>query len=122
MNKIGEFLAQLFLARDIAHRAHWLTSVEARHEALGGFYEAITDATDTFAEAWMGEFGQKVPGFNIESDYESSKEVTVALREILSSIRVMRDLVVGGSRPLNNLADEIESEFLAVLYKLEQLY
>lgn len=122
MNKIGELLAKLFLARDIAHRAHWLASVEARHEALGGFYEAISGLTDSFAEAWMGEFRQKVPGFNIESDYSPDVDVVEALRDCLYSFRTMRDIVTGSSRPLANIADEIEGEFLTLFYKLEQLY
>lgn len=121
MNKIGDFLAALFLARDIAHRAHWLASTEARHEALGDFYEDIASITDEFAEVWMGEYRRKVPAFNIESDYNGDADPVDLLRDQLHALRSMRGLVCGGSRPLENLADTIEEKFLKLLYKLEQL-
>ena len=121
MNKIEFLLSQLILAADIARRAHWRTGVEATHEALGDFYDAVASKTDKFAESWMGEFQQKIPAFNIESDFDSEKDIAQALREILTSVRAVRDLVTGSSRPLINIMDEVEGEFIHTLYKLEQL-
>lgn len=121
MNKIEFLLSQLGLAASIARRAHWRTGVEATHEALGEFYDEVVEKTDKFAECWMGEFQQKVPPFNIESDFDPEKDVAQALREILNSIRAVRDLVTGSSRPLMNLMDDIEAQFIHSLYKIEQL-
>lgn len=54
---IGQFIAVLFLARDLAHRAHLRTTGPgsfAAHEALGEFYPAVVDLADTLTEAYQG--------------------------------------------------------------------
>ena len=39
---------------------HWGTSSYAEHVALGGLYDAISDATDKIAEALMGAQGKRL--------------------------------------------------------------
>lgn len=54
---IGQFIAVLFLARDLAHRAHLRTTGPgsfAAHEALGDFYPAVVDLADRLAETYQG--------------------------------------------------------------------
>lgn len=54
---IGQFIAVLFLARDLAHRAHLRTKGPgsfAAHEALGEFYPAVVDLADRLAETYQG--------------------------------------------------------------------
>lgn len=54
---IGQFIAVLFLARDLAHRAHLRTTGPgsfAAHEALGEFYPAVVDLADRLAETYQG--------------------------------------------------------------------
>jgi hypothetical protein len=43
---MGEFIAQLFLTRELAHRYHLSTKSYAQHKALGNFYEDLLDLTD----------------------------------------------------------------------------
>lgn len=54
---IGQFIAVLFLARDLAHRAHLRTTGPgsfSAHEALGDFYPAIIELADRLAETYQG--------------------------------------------------------------------
>lgn len=44
---IAQFIAILFLSRDIAHREHLRTKSYAQHGALGDFYDAIIGLTDS---------------------------------------------------------------------------
>jgi hypothetical protein len=54
---IGQFIAVLFLARDIAHREHLRTQGPGsgwRHDALGDFYPAVVDLADRLTEVYQG--------------------------------------------------------------------
>ena len=37
---------------------HWQTKGFARHNAFGGFYDALDELIDTFVEAAMGKYGR----------------------------------------------------------------
>lgn len=50
-------IAQLFAARDIAHRLHLKTQSFAAHLALGDLYSALIEHADQIAEAWQGKYG-----------------------------------------------------------------
>lgn len=55
-----QLIATLFLARELAHREHLRVTgagSDARHRALGDFYDSIVEAADTIAEAYQGRFG-----------------------------------------------------------------
>ena len=48
-------IAHLFLARELAHREHLRTTgvgSDARHRALGDFYDEIVEAADKIAEGY----------------------------------------------------------------------
>ena len=54
---IGQFIAVLFLARDLAHRAHLRTTGPgslAAHDALGDFYPAVVELADRLTETYQG--------------------------------------------------------------------
>lgn len=53
----GQFIAVLFLARDLAHRAHLRTTGPgslAAHDALGDFYPAVVELADRLTETYQG--------------------------------------------------------------------
>ena len=50
----GDFIGQLFLARDVAHSVHLNTRSYAKHKALNEFYTKVVELADTFAEAYQG--------------------------------------------------------------------
>ena len=54
---MGQLAAVLFLARDLAHRAHLRTTGPgsfAAHDALGDFYPAVIDLADSLIETYQG--------------------------------------------------------------------
>ena len=54
---MNEFIATLFLARELAHRYHLSTKSYSQHKALQNFYEDILDLTDDLAEMTQGAHG-----------------------------------------------------------------
>lgn len=50
-------IAQLFQARDIAHRLHLNTRSFAAHMALGELYGALVELADDLAESYQGKYG-----------------------------------------------------------------
>lgn len=53
----GELVMRCFNARTAAHIMHLSTRSYATHKALNDFYDEIVDLTDTFAEAYQGDYG-----------------------------------------------------------------
>lgn len=54
---IGQFIAVLFLARDLAHREHLRTQGPGsgwKHDALGAFYPAVVGFADKLTEVYQG--------------------------------------------------------------------
>ena len=50
-------IAQLFAARDIAHRLHLRTRSFAAHIALNELYDALLESADEIAETYQGAHG-----------------------------------------------------------------
>lgn len=116
---IGQFIAVLFLARDIAHREHLRTKSYAQHMALGEFYPAIIDLADSLAESYQGRKGiVDVPLL----DNEFPGEIIKSMQAQLAWIEKNRDGAVGkDDRALQNIVDEIVGLYLSTLYKLKNL-
>lgn len=115
-----EFIGLLFASRDVAHKAHLNTSSFAAHMALGGFYDAVIDLADKFAESYMGRTGKKIG--DIPTMQSPAKgDPAAILRRHLDVIEDIRDFVDAKDTALNNIVDEIVDLYLSTLYKLEQL-
>lgn len=114
-SNISEFLAVLFHSRDVAHKAHLNTDSYAQHVALGDFYDSIIELADKFAENWMGANGKKVG--NIPMIQAVDADILKALKVHLDVIQKSRDFVEDDSS-LQNIIDEIISEYRKVIYKL----
>ena len=119
----GQFVAVLFLARDLAHREHLKVSGPgsfARHSALGNFYSAVVDFADKFTESYQGRTRRilDIPLLDNEfpGDIESSM---VAQLEWLEGNRYKA--LPKEDTPLQNLIDEIVLLYLSTIYKLEFL-
>lgn len=114
------FLATLFLSRDLAHSDHWRTESYAQHMALGDFYDGIVGLADTLAEMYMGRNGVLDPIPLLESEDEESAEAT--LRAHLKIVEDTRyDVVSKSDTALQNVIDEIVGLYLQTLYKLNRL-
>lgn len=116
---IGQFIAVLFLARELAHREHLRTNSYAQHMALGDFYEGVLGLTDSLAEAYQGRNGIiDIPLL----DNEFPGPVIQSMQAQLAWIEKNRDAAVGkDERALQNIVDEIVNLYLSTLYKLKHL-
>jgi len=120
---IGQFIAVLFLARDIAHREHLRVSGRssyAKHQALGAFYAEVIGLADLLAEAYQGRHGIiKNIAF---LDNEFPGEIVTSLKNQLKYLEANRYKAVSkDDTALQNIIDEIVSLYLSTLYKLQNL-
>lgn len=118
---IGEFIATLFLARDVAHREHLRTKSYSQHKALGHFYEDIAGLADKLTEAYQGRHGiiKEIP---ILTEKEKYKEPIYCIAEKLDYIEKNRyKCIPKEDSALQNIIDEVVGEFLSLIYKLENL-
>jgi len=116
---IGQFIAVLFLARDLAHREHLRTQSYAQHMALGDFYKEIIELVDSLAEGYQGRRGIiDIPLL----DNEFPGEIIESMEAQLAWLEKNRDAAVGkDDRALQNIVDEIVGLYLSTLYKLKNL-
>lgn len=120
---IGQFIALLFLARDLAHREHLRVSGPgsyAKHVALGDFYAAVIELADTLAEAYQGRHGiiKDIP--LLENEY--GNDIVVALKSQLAWLEDHRFKAIDkDDTPLQNIVDEVVAQYLSTLYKLQNL-
>ena len=118
---ISEFIATLFLARDVAHREHLRTKSYSQHKALGHFYEDIAELADKLTEAYQGRHGiiKEIPLLTEEETY---KEPLYCIADKLRYIETNRyKAIPKDDTALQNIVDEIVGEFLSLVYKLENL-
>lgn len=116
---IGQFIALLFLARDLAHRDHLRTSSYAQHVALGDFYKEVIELADSLAEAYQGRKGIiEIP--LLENEFPA--DIIESMQAQLAWLEKNRDVAVGkDERAMQNIVDEIVALYLATLYKLTNL-
>lgn len=120
---IGQFIALLFLARDLAHREHFRVTgpgSDAKHRALGEFYEKIIPLADKLVEAYQGRNGiiQDMP--LLENEY--GDDIVVVLERQLAWLEANRYKAVRKEdTALQNMIDEIVAQYLTTLYKLKNL-
>lgn len=120
---IAQYIAVLFLARDIAHREHLRVTGRgsyAKHQALGAFYESIIELADSLAEAYQGRNGiiKDIP--LLENEFPG--EIVTSIKNQLKWLEANRyKAVTKDETALQNIIDEIVSLYLSTLYKLQNL-
>lgn len=115
---MGEFIALLFMARDITHREHLKTRSYAAHMALGAFYPAIIEFADSLAEAYQGCEGKLIQIPYVKNTATGS--VDSILKSHLEWIEKNRKKLSDESS-IQNIIDEIVSLYQSTLYKLKFL-
>lgn len=118
---IDNFIATLFLARDVAHREHLRTKSYSQHKALGHFYEDIAEIADKLTEAYQGRYGiiENIPILTEDKKY---KEPLYCIADKLAYIEKNRyKCIPKEDTALQNIVDEAVGEFLSLIYKLENL-
>lgn len=126
---MGELIALLFLARDLAHRAHLKVSgpgAYAAHVALGDFYEGILAHADAIAEAYQGQFDVllDIPLLEGElpSGFASGGQFVPVLREHLEWLAANRYSACPREQTaIQNIIDEAVSLYQSTIYKLTRL-
>lgn len=123
MKKAGLYVAHLFLARDMAHRAHLRATGPgsyAAHEALGAFYEEVIPLADRFAEACQGEYNELLEIPLLDNEYTG--DIADVLEQIKAWIQDNQDEIVNkDQRALHNIIDEAVALLQSTLYKLRFL-
>jgi Family of unknown function (DUF5856) len=117
---MNEFIATLFLTRELAHRYHLSTKSYSQHKALQNFYENLLDLTDDLAEMTQGAHGLlNIPILTEKSGY---KEPLYCIAEKLKYVETNRYKAYSKEdTALQNKIDEIVETFLRTIYKLENL-
>ena len=123
MKEAGQFVALLFLARDMAHRAHLKATGPdsfAAHMALGNFYEGLVERADAFAEAYQGRYNELLDIPLLENEYAG--EIADVLEQQMAWIEDSREQICKRNETaLHNLIDEAVSLYQSTLYKLRFL-
>jgi hypothetical protein len=117
---MNEFIATLFLTRELAHRYHLSTKSYSQHKALQNFYEDLLDLTDDLAEMTQGAHGLlNIPILTEKSGY---KEPLYCIADKLKYVENNRYKAFSKEdTALQNKIDEIVETFLRTIYKLENL-
>lgn len=115
---INDLAGRVFAARDVAHRAHWLTNSFSQHSALDEFYNAVIEAIDAVVEVYQGEFGT-IGNFPVL--VPDVGDITKYLTEELEWVKQHRDLIAKGSTSVQNLVDELIQVYQKTIYKLTNL-
>ena len=120
---MGQFIAVLFLARDLAHKAHLRTTGPgsfAAHEALGGFYPALVEFAGTLAETYQG---CELVLLDIPLlDNEFPDEIKESMQAQLKWIKENRYKAAGKDETqLHNIIDEIVALYDRTIFKLHFL-
>lgn len=115
----GELVMKCFHARTNAHVLHLKTRSYAVHKALNEFYDDIIGLTDSFAEAWQGDYGliESYPAkFMLASDPQNM------LKELSEWIEKNRyECCDEDDTYLQNIIDEIMALIRSTEYKLRFL-
>jgi len=112
------FLLLLLHSATNIHLLHWMSKSYSQHVTLGELYEALTEGADSYAEKFMGKYGQidSFPTFYDLPDNDPVKEV----EKIYNDVKILREKLPQDS-DMNQLVDDIVNDIAEALYKLRFL-
>ena len=115
----GEFIGELFRARDITHIEHLQSDAMAEHVVLEELYDALIDHVDTIAELRLAR--GKVP-ININSIPAHVNVVRYLSKELIPMVDEAKEMM--DSKGFNDISAEIDmvkASVMKALYKLRNL-
>lgn len=120
---MGQFIAVLFLARDLAHRAHLRTTGKGsgwRHDTLGAFYQSVIDKADELTEVYQG---CELTLLDIPLlDNEFPGEIEESMKAQLKWIKANRYKAVDEDEThIQNIIDEVVALYDRTIFKLHFL-
>lgn len=117
MATAGEMIGRLFFARNVAHKAHFLTTNYARHKALNDYYDAVVELADSFGEKYMGKYGR--PDDIALTWAEDSEDIQDFIKETVEWVEANRySIAPRNDTYLQNIIDEIVGQHYETLYLL----
>jgi DNA-binding ferritin-like protein len=120
---MGQFIAVLFLARDLAHKAHLRTTGPgsfAAHEALGDFYPAVVDLADSITETYQGCELTLIDIPLLDNEFPGEiKESMQAQRKWIKANRYKA--VDKDETHIQNIIDEVVALYDRTIFKLHYL-
>lgn len=119
MKTAGEFVAMVFLGRDMAHRAHLKTRSYAEHMALGAFYEGLSELVDGFVEQYQGYYGKRMEPAATAASVDAIDDYLEAQVEWIEANRYK--VCDKDETALQNTIDEVVALYQTTLYKLRML-
>lgn len=117
---IQELVQRVLATRDISHMAHWSTCSNAQHTALGDIYEELPEILDKIVEAYQGKFGV-VQGFTTNGSV-MPECLCSHMKADLEWVEKNKGKVAKGCIAVGALIDELAAQYLASIYKLENLH
>lgn len=117
MAAAGEFIMRCFHARTTAHVLHLKTRSYAAHKALNEFYDGLVPFVDSFAEAYIGEYGL-IESF--PAKYTPYDDAVKMLTELGDWIEQNRESICDSSW-CQNIIDEVCALIYSTKYKLQIL-
>jgi hypothetical protein len=115
----GEFVAMVFLGRDLAHREHLRTSNYAAHMALGAFYEGVIPLIDSFAESYMGRFGENLEIPLMDNEFEG--DIADVLDQQVAWVEDHREEICPREESaLHNEIDAVAALYLRTIFLLRR--
>lgn len=118
---VEELISRVFYARNVAHFEHWIASgvgSNARHQALGEFYDGVIDALDMLVEVYQGAFD--LVG-TVPAPKTKASEILLILVEDAEWIEKNHEKICKGNRAVANLIDTLTGVYLSAIYKLRNL-
>ena len=113
-------IAQLFAARDLAHRLHLSTRSFAQHLALNDLYEGLLEGADTIAELYQGKYGiMRIPAMTAVMFQQQDAQTFI--RDLAGWAEASRAVFNPGDTNLLNEWDTVLSVIYRAKYKLENL-
>lgn len=112
-------IAQLFAARDTAHRLHLRTRSFAMHLALGDLYDSLVDLADGLAEMHQGKYG--IVDIPNPSFTFTDADVLTFIRELAQWAEATRPTLNQVDTFIVNEWDTVLGTIYSIKYKLENL-
>ena len=120
---IAKLISTLLASRIQAHIFHWQTvdqSSNARHLALGAYYEDIVDLIDGLVESYQGRFGI-IKGYEGPATFREDDNPLIYFKGLSKYVEMARTKMPQDSY-IQNQVDEIVGLIETTIYKLENLH
>lgn len=118
MNTAADFLQTLLHAVTNTHILHWQTKIYAEHQALGEFYDELSELVDGLAEKMMGKYDITLKfNSNYYEPADTGKEELEALKDYVSETRLQLDQDSDIQNEIDSIANLINQTLFLLRFK-----